>query len=65
MTWVVRKYVAYLVYDKEDPQEEQGYTYAFESCSNKVAPAVFESHDYSFHPYRKALKKARELNGGD
>jgi len=60
--WIVRKYVAYLVFDKDDPEEDQSETFAFEPFSNKVHPAIFESQEYSKQPYRAALEKARELN---
>ncbi len=60
--WVVRKYVAYLVFDDSQSDREQSETYAFEPFSNKVQPAVFESQKYDQKPYLAAKKKAKELN---
>jgi len=58
--WVVRKYVAYLVFYEED--EENSFTFAYEPMSNKVMPAVFESHLACRYPYRAAVRHAKTLN---
>lgn len=58
MAWIVRKYLAYLVFN--DQEGENSETYAFEPSTNKVAPAIFESQMTGC--YNDALKKARELN---
>lgn len=63
MTWIVRKYVAYLVFNSKEGEHSE--THAFEPFSNKVLPAVFEGHYNSASPYRDALKKARELNAAN
>jgi len=60
MTWVVRKYVAYLVFDEKEGDNSE--TFAFEPLTNKVAPAIFEAQIWSCYAYKDALKKARELN---
>ena len=62
MTWVVRKYIAYLVFDNSEKDKEQGFTFAFEPFENKVAPAVFESQMSCDRPYRLAKELARSLN---
>ena len=61
--WIVRKYLAYLVFDNKTMEGENGFTIAFEPVSNKVQPAIFEDQRFSRKPYRDALKKAKELNG--
>jgi len=60
--WIVRKYLAYLVFDNEAMENENSYTIAFEPFSNKVQPAIFEDQRFSRNPYHAALKKAKELN---
>jgi len=60
MSWIVRKHVAYLVFD--DKEGCNSYTFSFEPFTNKVSPALFESQKDCNRPYQEALKKARELN---
>jgi len=62
MNFVVRKYVAYLVFDNDTEEKEQGWVWAFESRGNKIMPAIFESHETSPWPYYAAMDKAKELN---
>jgi len=65
MTWIVRKYIAYLVFDSQEGENSETFEeiYAFEPSTNKVAPALFESQITG--RYNDALKKARELNAGN
>ena len=60
--WIVRKYIAYLVFDNAAMENENSYAIAFEPFSNKVQPAIFEAHQFSKTPYQAALKKAKKLN---
>ena len=64
MTWIVRKYVAYLVFDDEQSEKENSETHAFEPLSNKVNPEIFENQYWSRSPYLAAKRKAKELNKG-
>lgn len=59
--WIVKKYVAYLVYDEDSPTD---FTLAYE-VGNSPMPAIFEQQ-VSLNTQREALtaarQKAKELN---
>jgi len=61
--FVVRKYIAYLVFDESEGTDSP--TIAIEPLNNLVTPAIFEEQRYGKNPldaYRMARKIAKDLN---